>query len=271
MTRKNEINAQKKGLIHALVAITLGGVFLLLATIMLAGLNDNASLHSAAGRVVEPRHRAATLLPVVDHTDVTPHQRELSDRILRLLPDGCRDNLKNFYVLYSKENTNRGLGGADTIIVTGNVDDQEFMALVTHECGHVVDLGELVGVERKVPSSFKDGNTVIWNDDPSVAFYRLSWVSSSTRKESSQDADFVSGYAKSDAFEDFAETFAYYALQRKEFARIAKKNPVLAAKYAFMRDVVFADIKLPVTGNHIRSKSIPWDVTKLPYSWHAKK
>ena len=250
------------------------GTFSLLAAFVLAiiltapGNDASTALHSAA-RVVRPAHRAATLLPVVNQDDIKVHHRELADKVLRSLPFYCRDNLKTFYVRYDKP-ANRGLGGETTIIVTGSVPDNEFMALVVHECGHVTDLGGLRGSEASGLTKFFDGDTAIYADDPSIAFYSLSWSTASTRKKGSKDADFVSGYAKSDPFEDFAESFVYYALQEKEFFRLAQTGGVMKAKFEFMQ-WLFGDNASFADGLHMRGKSIPWDVTKMPYVWIAKK
>lgn len=234
---------------------------------------NHQDIHSAAPSkiVVPPKHRAAAILPVVDQDDIRVNQRMLADQVLRALPSFCRDHLQNFYVLYEKNPKNRGLGGESTIIITGNVPDKEFMALLTHECGHVTDLGGIRGNPDSGETAFRDGNTPIYADDPSIRFYQISWLSATQRRKNAKDTDFVSGYAASDAFEDFAEAFAYYALQQKEFKRLAAKNPVLRAKYNFMEQVVFAETGPIANGSHIRGKRVPWDVTKLPYTWHAKR
>ena len=157
------------------------------------------------------------------------------------------------------------------MIVTGNVPDKEFMALIIHECGHVTDLGGLHGTDVSRPTMFADGSTPIYGDDPSAAFYEISWLSPVMMQPNMTDEDFVSGYAKSDPFEDFAESFAYYVLQQKEFARLAKQNPILRAKYDFMAKVVFVGSPQIAEGTSKRGTRAPWDVTKLPYVWHAKR
>ncbi len=233
------------------------------------GMQPN--LHEAASKTVVPKHKAAALLAVANQPDIKPAHRVLADQVLRNLPPFCRDNLKNFYVNYDKHPANRGLGGESTVIITGNVPDKEFMALLIHECGHVTDLGGLRGNDTRRPTNFFDGSTPIYGNDPSVQFYQISWMTPKIIIPGLGDADFVSGYAMSDPFEDFAETFAYFALQRKEFARLATKNNVLKAKYDFMATFVFADTPMIADGQSKRGKSVPWDVTKLPYVWHAKK
>lgn len=220
---------------------------------------------------VKPSHRAADLLPVVNQKDILPRQRTIADEVLRALPPSCRRNLRNFYVTYDKSPRNRGLGGESTIIVTGTVRDSEFRALIVHECGHITDLGGLRGYDLSRPSMFIDGTTPITGDDPSVLFYQISWLTPTVMQPGTMAADFVSGYAETDPFEDFAETYAYYVLQQREFAKIAAKNPILQAKYDFMSRIVFAGEQKVADGRHTRGRSIPWDVTRLPYVWHAKR
>ncbi len=253
-------------------ALALG---LILSFVILPLPASTASISSGYGRngriVVIPRRTVNSLLPVVRQKDILEKHQILADRVLRSLPASCRENLRNFYVNYEAHPGNRGLGGESTMIVTGNVPDNEFMALVIHECGHVSDLGGLRGNDRNRPTSFFDGSTPIYGDDPSVAFYSISWLNARMMQPNMNDSDFVSGYAESDPFEDFAETFAYYALQQGEFQKLAEKNSVLRAKYDFMEQVVFANTPELAIGQHIRGSKVPWDVTKLPYVWHAKR
>jgi len=220
---------------------------------------------------VTPKSAAAALLPVVDQKDIQLHHRELADKVLRALPSFCRANLKNFYVNYDKNASNRGLGGASTIIIVGTVPENEFRALLVHECGHVTDLGGLRGSPVSPQSSFYDGNTPIYQNDPSLAFYQISWLTPIIYQPNMREVDFVSGYATSNPFEDFAETFTFYALQKTEFQRLARTNPVLKAKYDFMERVVFSGTPDVALGTFTRGARVPWDTTMLPYLWIAKR
>jgi len=267
----------------AAILIILGGTFAN-GTIVArpAGpANGNLERHAAMGtprfasvpvKKATPilKSAAPAVLPVLDQQDIRPRHKLLANKVLRALPPKCRDSLQSFYVTYDRKSTNRGLGGESVIIVNGNVPDREFMALLVHECGHVVDIGSLRGTLDSGRSSFVDGNMPIFTDDPSVAFYQISWITPAINQPGSAEADFVSGYAMWDPFEDFAETFAYYALQRKEFQRLAEKNPVMKAKYDFMERAVFSGEQPVALGKHVRGRAAPWDVTKLPYMWIAK-
>lgn len=235
-----------------------------------ATIRRSYSATSGKVTVVAPQKTVA-LLPVVNQKDIEARHQKLADETLRALPSFCREKLKNFYVNYDKKAANRGLGGESTIIIIGTVPDAEFRALLIHECGHVTDIGGLKGTIESNASAFVDGSTPVYNNDPSVSFYQISWADTHTRKSSSKSTDFVSGYAMTDPFEDFAETFAFYALQQKEFQRLAKTNTLLKAKYDYMAAYVFANNASTAIGTFVRGKSVPWDVTKLPYVWHAKK
>ncbi len=252
----------------------LGAALVLLhsATILpLPAVAANPTVTLSIQKVTKPKRVAAvTLLPVVNQKDIRPNHRILADRVLRALPSYCRDHLKNFYVNYEKNPANRGLGGESTIIVTGNVPDQEFMALIVHECGHVSDLGGLRGRDTKQTTLFADGSTPIYGDDPSMRFYEISWLSPVMMQPTMTDADFVSGYAESDPFEDFSETYAFYALHKAEFQRLTATSKILKAKYEFMDRVVFTGTAIAL-GNYKRGERVPWDITKLPYRWHAKR
>jgi hypothetical protein len=272
--------------IHRKIAIMTGATLLLVLPSFSAAIDGiltvsapaaspvvQAPIHAAAEPVkkkVTPKHHASAsgLLPVVDHDDIEERHRLLADNTLRSLPSQCRDNLRSFYVNYELNAKNRGLGGADTIIIVGNVPDAEFRALLIHECGHVTDLGGFRGTPSAGMTEFFDGNEPIYANDPSVAFYRISWDSATQRKADATKAGFVSGYAMSDPFEDFAESFAFYVLQKKEFARLAKKNKSIAAKHKwFETNLATALPKTLASGKFTRGAKEPWDVTKLPYTW----
>jgi len=220
--------------------------------------------------VIKPQ-KSSALLPVVDKEDIEPKHRILADNVLRALPRDCRENLKNFYVNYDKNASNRGLGGADTIIIIGTVPDDEFRALLIHECGHVTDIGGLRGTPESGLSGFFDGNTPIYQNDASVAFYHISWIRGGVYQPNSKDSDFVSGYSESDPFEDFAETYAFYALHKEEFKKLTISNRVLNAKYNFMERYIFTNTPSIASGTFTRDSRIPWDITKLPFVWVGER
>lgn len=205
---------------------------------------------------------APTILPIVDQPTITDNHQKIASAVLNALPAGCRDNLQTFAVLY-RGATRRGLGGKTTIILDGSVPDEEFVALLVHECGHVIH-GNMHGTATAGQTAFTDGPYPFYADSPMIAFWNISWKNSSVRLPAARDADFVSGYAKSDPFEDFSETFAAYVLQRDALRERAKTNNAIAAKLFWM------DVNLPMAENTIGDGTatwegtVPWDMTKLP-------
>ncbi len=204
------------------------------------------------------------LLPAVVQADITPHHQQLADAVLRALPSGCRNHLRNFYVQYSNIK-NRGLGGKTTIILAGNVTDEEFVALLTHECGHVIH-SNMEGNESSGLSAFADGSAPFYTDSPATSFFAISWTKENILATKSKKADFVSGYAQSNAFEDFAETFAMYILHRSALEERARTNTALAAKLEWMNTNLPTGGNILGTSRYTWDNVVPWDVTKLPYT-----
>lgn len=141
----------------------------------------------------------------------------------------------------NERHVSRGLANSKKIILnTGNIDTEaELKAVFVHELGHVVDLGRLKGYNQTL-SEFRDGTRKIYTDDPSVQFYRLSWKDSSTRHRGSSRYDFISEYGMTTPFEDFAESYLFYRLHGAKFRAATKKSAVLAQKYNFLKNQVFA-------------------------------
>ncbi len=208
--------------------------------------------------------------PVLKQADIHENQQIIAEEVLRKMPTKCNDVLKHFFVRYDNPQ-NRGLAGKDTIILTGNVGDDEFRALMVHEYGHVMDLGCMRGTSSAAPSAFRDGNEVIYSDDPSALFYAISWSNEKTRNSGSKPEDFVSGYAQWDPFEDFAETTAAYVLHTDALKEAAKKNPVLAQKVQWMETYLFPVAPTVATSTYTwPSTKRPWDITKLSYAWNKE-
>jgi hypothetical protein len=74
---------------------------------------------------------------------------------------------------------------------------------------------------------------------------------------------FVSGYASTNQYEDFAESFTMYVFHNKEFLKRAQTSTFLQKKYTFLRTSVFGDAFL---GSAYEKDAVPkkvWDVTKI--------
>lgn len=129
--------------------------------------------------------------------------------------------------------------------------DAEFLKLFTHELGHFVDIYVL------------RGNTP--NNDPSSNFYAISWQSSKVKKTNSSLSSFVSGYAATNQYEDFAETFVWYIFHNEKFLDAAMKNEQMRLKYLFFADTVFVHGEFMGTDFTLGNISnYRWDTTKVP-------
>jgi len=158
-------------------------------------------------------------------------------RTLKSLPERSVKHLKHL-TLYFADKGRRGLGGGDTVILRcQNVSDDELVSVLVHEMGHVTDTGVLVGHTSKGRSEFNDGVNPVYNDDPSLGFYRISFINEKSLKKDASSLDFVSGYAMTDPFEDFAESYNFYILHGPTFREMAKYNDVLRQKYDFLKGV----------------------------------
>lgn len=204
---------------------------------------------------------------ILDTSGVRDHQRPLVASILGLLDPACLGKLQTFAVLYDSPKR-RGLAGRGVILVSGEVPDQELTGLLLHEgLGHFRDITCVDGTPESGASAFRDGSDVIYNDDPSVAFYRLSWMNEKMRRSDAKREDFVTGYAfAGDNFEDLAESVTYYVTQEKTFRIRAASNPVLAQKLAWI------ETHMPKTKTIVESEGswdgqIAWDATKLGFNF----
>lgn len=176
----------------------------------------------------------------VDNPVSLQHCASLVYQTLKLVPKDVSSKVKDL-TLYFNSTGRRGLGGGSTIILRcQNVTDQELVSVFVHELGHIKDTGVLQGNFWAGESEFRDGKNSIFNDDPSLDFYRVSFVNDKQIKKTASELDFVSGYAMTDPFEDFAETFNYYLLHGDDFRQLAAHNDALELKYNFMKEKVFA-------------------------------
>lgn len=128
--------------------------------------------------------------------------------------------------------------------------ESEFLKVFVHELGHIVDLHFL-----------KAGT---FTSDPSDQFYGYSWVEYNQKKKGVTVNDFVSGYALTNKYEDFAESFAFYVFHNDEFRKRATKSQALALKYNFLAEKVFVSAEFQGTSFEKQSiASYIWDTTKI--------
>jgi hypothetical protein len=204
---------------------------------------------------------ALRLLSIVDRPDIRENHRILADKVLRHLPSLCRDNLRNFYVLYVGAER-RGLGGKTTIILDGTVPDSEFVQLLAHECGHVIH-ANMPGTASSGLSSFRDGQEPFYLDAPLVGFFIVNWQNESAMRAGVTAEDFASGYGRENAFENFSETFAAYVFHRDWLKTRAAGNVRLATQLDWL-ETNLPMTAYPATSGAVWNGQVPWDVTKLP-------
>ena len=193
----------------------------------------------------------------------TDKEKQWIGDVFQMFPSTFFSSLRKIEIKHDPD-AKRGLGGASVIIIgAASLDKAEFQKVLIHEIGHVVDLGMIRGSSFSGASEFKDGSFDIYENDKSVNFYRISWEDDHTKKVGMIHSDFVSGYAMSDVFEDFSESFISYRLHGKYFREMAKDNFVLQEKYNFLRDYVFEGEEFDVGNSKIFKKDRVWDITKI--------
>ncbi len=133
-----------------------------------------------------------------------------------------------------------------------DLSDEEFIAVFLHELGHYFDVHYF---EKRVLFDLSD------------RFYNLSWESSRVMKSWLSNSDFVSGYAMTNKFEDFAETFTYYVMYNSEFLEKTQDSEILSEKYYFFQKFLFRNAEFLQTSFSTQEmKSYYWDITKKAFS-----
>ena len=143
------------------------------------------------------------------------------------------------------------------------LDYEQFFEVLTHELGHIVDLGVLVGDSFLKSSNFTEfGHKSFSIDDPSLKFYKLSWLSEKVKKPDAFIEDFVSGYWMTDPFEDFAESFNTYLNHNFIFRQMATESNILRQKYNFIAKLFKWNYINSGKWFHYTSWYRSWDSTK---------
>ncbi len=231
------------------------------------------SAHAAALRPALPSADASGPQALISlrHSDAQAEashapDADLIETVLSALPAAHARTVEQVILDYHPQ-AQRGLGGKRLVILGAlAMEPEEMASVLVHEVAHNVDEFLLSSSTSAAASPFYDGPQALGEGDPSLDFYRLSWTDSHTLKKGVGNLDFVSGYAMSDPFEDFAETYLYYLLHNRDFQALAASSAILQAKYAFMRDRVFEG-QVPDTGRGwVAVKSRPWDATLLEHA-----
>lgn len=155
---------------------------------------------------------------------------EKVDAIRLFLETSFAKNFLDFLSVDYFEETNDVRGkmknGNIYLFWSPQLSKEELLSVFVHEFWHYIDI------------YFLADNS--WND-VSQRFYNISWKSTKVVLSSQSQWDFVSGYAMSNKYEDFAESFVYFVLHNGDFKEKAKKSDSLEQKYDFFKKYVFAD------------------------------
>ncbi len=208
-----------------------------------------------------------TPLPALNSPDIDMHHRDLAWELFSVLPPQCAGQLQAFY-LTDMQGDERGFAGKGVVMMSRQIaSDAEFLELGGHEIlGHFFGLTCFANDTTSGVTAFRDGDIPVASDNPTAAFYAISWADNTTPVAGAKPSAFVSRYARqAGPFEDFAESAAYYAFHQQEFRVRAKKDRALAAKLAWFDTYFPHHEPLGIGGKW--DGTIPWDVTKLSYRW----
>jgi len=203
------------------------------------------------------------------------YDQDVCERIARTtLIDfsGFLDGFK-YLEIHDDKSKRRGLSNGNTIYLRCLANKDEYLDVLIHELGHSVDLLFLKPGDHNEKSLYLDYGKTVYISDKSVNFYNISWIDSENKKSDTINKDFVSKYAMTDPFEDFAETFVFYVRYGEIFRYLIEipENRALRLKYNYMKNDIFegqefnqgyqlSDKALLIFNKH---QSSIFDVTKL--------
>lgn len=130
-------------------------------------------------------------------------------------------------------------------------ENDKLLAVFIHEFWHYIDIVHFDN---------------FWYDE-SDNFYNISWDSTRVLKWWQKVSDFVSWYAMTNKYEDFAESFIYYVIHNKSFAKKAEKSEFLKKKYDFFSQRLFTDWSFKETDFWKSEEILDYyrDITKIDY------
>jgi len=131
-----------------------------------------------------------------------------------------------------------------------SMSDEEFLSVLIHEFAHYIDIYTFP------KSSF-------W--DESQRFYDISWESPTVMQVWLNPKDFVSWYAMTNQYEDFAESYVYYVLHNRDFLEKVWQSDILAKKYDYFQRYIFTKNLFYKEDFSLEDEVRPyyWDITKL--------
>ncbi len=133
------------------------------------------------------------------------------------------------------------------------MEDDELFGIFIHELSHYIDLYHLERID--------------WADI-SNNYYDISWYSTIVMNKWLTQKDFVSGYAMTNKYEDFAESLTYYVFHNNDFVVKMQDSDILEKKYSFIKNVIFSDESFIGTDFSLNNavKSYYRDITKIDFS-----
>ena len=172
-----------------------------------------------------------------------------------------------YYIKIQQERVwRRWYAGHHSIVlnIKKNTDYKQFLEVLTHEMWHVIDLWILNWKSYIKSETYTEfGKKSFSIDDPSIKFYALSWNSEKIKNPYTYAKDFVSGYALTDPFEDFAESFNMYINHNALFLKMAKESNILKKKYAFINKYMKWNYLLSDKNYPYRNWFRPRDTTRI--------
>lgn len=188
--------------------------------------------------------------------------RDTFERAMENIPCELLLGLQKVSVFHNPERP-RAMSSSRHLYIRNDLFDlPEAEKVLIHELAHIVDLSGIRSERYREKSAFVDGNAIIYADDKSVEFYEISWKGNTSWQPGITLDDFVTGYAATDPFEDFAESFLLYIKNGNLFREIAKQSPALQKKYDFLKEQVFSEKEF-FTGDTLYANIQYWDATKL--------
>lgn len=204
-----------------------------------------------------------------DIKDIIPYTNEIYDVSYfindnEIIPKKIIDVIKEI-TIKSDPTQRRWYATWNTVVFNlySIIDIIEFRNLVSHELGHILDLGNLQGTKRTKSTIFTEFNKPVFAiNDPSLYYYNISRNSERVRKSWATKKDFCSGYGMTNPFEDFAECFNLYINHQSFFRFIANKNKSLALKYNFIATLL--------QWNYLEKNTSDLAFLKNDYNWRTR-
>ncbi len=178
-----------------------------------------------------------TISEKIEYVGMTIYLLTTLDRILAR-PITLQDTVKQLRINNLPDVRGRAWFTTVEINLPSIQSRQEFFEVMTHELCHVIDLSIIQWSSPQIDSRFDHfGNDVFKTDDPSLIFYQISRSGSDIRRPDSRLRNFVSEYAMSDVYEDFAESCNLYLNHNQTFDIMSQQSSTLRSKFLFMKKI----------------------------------